>query len=255
MDTFVGVRAFKTGVWTLALYTIVLATLAVARGSEKTPGYGSAWKRFYILAILIFALACVSNAIEIVLYLPAVAVAGSIAGGIIQTVILAVVLVRVTQPGPNHEAPRSLGFSHGRGVAAILFLAVAWIPVYFLFVTLDTPVVHWLEHGNADVFAHPPAMTMVGLELVRGFLHAGILIGIASLARESWRRTWFWGSCAIAVLNGWLPILPVSTLPLGIRIANGVEITLSSVMFAGIAAGLFALLAFRRHAVVHPVTT
>ncbi len=136
MDTFVGVRAFKTGIWTLALYTIVLATLAVARGSENTPGFGqrvllvalsgflvgffldslvravhgSAWKRFRILAFLIFALACVSNAIETVLYLPAVAVAGSIAGGIIQTVILAVVLVRVTQPAPNHEASGSLRF-------------------------------------------------------------------------------------------------------------------------------------------------
>lgn len=264
--------SIRTGLWTLAVYTIILSLLAVARGSVRTPGFwqrlllvalsaflvgfflhplaravhGSAWKRFGILAILIFSLAGVSNGLETVLYLPTIAVAGTIAGGIIQSVILAAALVRVTRPVPDDGTSEDMRLHFGQSVTFIALLAVAWLPVYFFFVALDTPIVHWLEHGNSDVFAHPSLVPMISVELVRGIVHAAVLLGIALLTRGRRRTIWLWGSLAIAVLNGWLPILPVSTLPLGIRIANGCEITLSSITFAGIAAYLFAWLTHRR---------
>ena len=269
-----GDEAFsiRTGLWTLAVYTIILSLLAVARGSVGTAGFwqrvflvalsgflvgfflyplaravhGSTWKRFGILAILIFSLASVSNGIETALYLPTTAVAGIIAGGIIQSVILAAVLVRVTRPVADDEASKDTRLHFSQSAAFIALLAVAWLPVYFLFVALDTPIVHWLQHGSSDVFAHPSLVPMISLEVVRGIVHAAVMLGIALLARGRQRTTWLWGSLAIAVLNGWLPILPVSTLPLGIRIANGCEITLSSITFAGIAAYLFVWLTHRR---------
>ena len=268
MKTF----SMRTGLWTLAVYTVILSLLAVARRSVDTPGFrqrvllvalsgflvgfflhplaravhGSNWKRFCILAILIFSLAGVSNGLETVLYLPSIAVAGTIAGGIIQSVILATVLARVTQPVPDDRVAHDIRFHAGKSTTFVALLAVAWLPVYFFFVTLDTPIVHWLQRGSSDVFAHPALAPMLSLELVRGVVHAAVMLGIALLARGRQRTMWLWGSLAIAVLNGWLPILPVSTLPLGIRIANGCEITLSSITFAGIAAYLFALLMHRR---------
>ena len=255
----------KTGLWTLGLYTIILSLLGVARGSAGTPdflqrvilvalsgflvGYflnpiaraihGSGWKRFGILAILIFSLASISNVLETILYLPAVAVVGSFGGGIIQSIILAGILTRVTQPKQKNSQKEAIRIPLMRRFIFIIVLAVLWIPVYFLFVTLDTPIVHWLEQGTKDVFSHPSLVSMVGLELVRGIIHACVLLEIAFLAQGIQRKIWLWGSLAIAILNGWLPILPVSTLPLGIRIANGVEITLSSIIFAWIASYLF----------------
>lgn len=267
-------RAFsaKTGLWTLAIYTLVLSLLAAVRGSVGTPGFwqrvllvalsgflvgffldplarsvrGSAWRRYGIMLLLIFSLASVSNAIETALYLPAIAVAGTIAGGFIQSVILAAVLVRVTQPALDDTVLETVRLRFGEKVIFVALLAVAWLPVYFAFVALDTPVVHWLQRGSSDVFAHPPLVPMLSFELMRGMIHAAMMLGIALLARGRPRTLWLWGALAIAILNGWLPILPVSTLPLGIRIANGGEITLSSIAFAGLAAALVIGLTRRR---------
>jgi hypothetical protein len=265
----------RTGLWTLAIYTMVLSLLAIARGSAGGPGFGDrvalvalsgflvgffldplaravggpAWQRFGVLVLLIFSLASLSNAIETALYLPAVAVAGTLGGGTIQSIILAAVLTRAARPERAHASSAIRGLDFGGGAIFIVALAVVWLPVYFLFETLDTPVVHWLEQGSSDVFAHPPLATMLGLELVRGLVHGAAMLGIAGLARGKRHIVWLWGALAIAILNGWLPILPVSTLPLGIRIANGGEITLSSITFAGIGAYLFAWLQ-RRFSVV-----
>ncbi len=255
----------RTGLWTLAIYTAVLGLLGVLRGSSSSPdfaqrvvlvalsgflvGYfldplaraiqGSAWKRFGVLALLIFSLATVSNALETILYLPAVAVAGTVASGLLQAAVLGAVLMFVAKPLTNEAAPRD-GVADGRQRLAFLGgLSVLWVPIYFLFVSLDTPVVRWLQRDSGDVFAHPSVTLMIGVELVRGLVHAAVMLGIASLAQRRPRLTWLWGALTIAILNGWLPILPASTLPLGVRIANGTEITLSAITFAGLAAYWF----------------
>jgi hypothetical protein len=267
--------SLTTGFWTLVIYTITLSLLAVARGSVGTPGFfqrvilvalsgflvgfflyplartvqGSTWARFGKLAILIFGLASISNALETVLYLPAVDAAGNIVGGIVQAVILAAALAFVTRPVLDRESSKNVKLRSGQIAIFILSLAVAWLPVYFLFETLDTPIVHLLEHGSSGVFSHPNLAVIISLELARGIVHAVVMLWIALLARGRQSTTWLWGSLAIALLNGWAPILPTSTLPLGIRIANGFEITLSSIAFAGIASYLFARLMRRRSVV------
>lgn len=262
----------RTGLLTLAVYTLALGLLAAARGSVGSPGFwqrvllvalsgflvgffldplarsvrGSAWRRYGILLLLIFSLAIVSNAIETALYLPAIAVAGTIAGGFVQSIVLAAVLVRVTQPARDDTVSGMVRLGFGEKVVFVALLAVAWLPVYFAFVALDTPVVHRLQRGGSDVFAHPPVVPMLSFELVRGVIHAAVLLGITLLARGRPRTLWLWGALAISILNGWLLLLPVSTLPLGIRIANGCEITLSSITFAGLAAALVVGLTRRR---------
>ena len=270
--------SLRTALWTLVIYTAVLALLGLARGSAETPGFGqrvalaalsgfmvgfflhpvvcaltgSFWRRFGLVALMIFALASISNALETVLYLPAVAIAGTIVGGIIQAAVLAAVLAATARPMGVPEAQSPHGRPRWVGTLAfIAALAVIWLPIYFLFVTLDTPVVHWLQHGNGDVFAHPPLAPMLAVELGRGVVHAAVLLGVGFLARGRRSIVWLWGALVIAILNGWLPILPVSTLPFGIRVANGMEITLSSIVFAGVAAYVFPVLC-KTHGRHHP---
>jgi hypothetical protein len=264
--------SLKTGLWTLVIYTIILSIFGIARGSASTSGFGeriilvalsgflvgffldpivravrgSFGKRFIIVAILIFSLACISNVLETILYLPAIVVAGSIGGGVIQTLILAAVLTYITKPAKISHPSKEIMLSFGKKVFFIVILALVWLPVYFLFVSLDTPIVHLFEKGSNDVFSHPTLVPMLTLEFVRGIVHAAVILSIASLAVGNKRVIWLWGALSIAILNGWLPILPVSTLPLGIRIANGFEITFSSITFAGIGAYFFAWL-INRH--------
>lgn len=251
----------------MVIYTALLSLFAVARGSAAAPGFavrvllvavsgfvagffldglarsvpGSGWRRFWVLGAIIFCLTTISNVFETVLYLPAVAVAGAVVGGLIQTVILAGIWAILARPASSQGGGPRLHF--GRGSAFIAIMAVAWIPVYFLFETLDTPVVHMLERGGAGVFSHPALGPMLALELLRGVVHGAVVLAIAALAGGRRRTIWIWGGLAIAILNGWLPILPTTTLPLAIRIANGVEITCSAFTFAGIAAYVFGWLA------------
>lgn len=258
--------SIKTGLLTLTIYTIILSIFGIARGSATTSGFGervffvalsgflvgfflspiiraihgSFWRRFSVIAILVFSLAGISNLLETILYLPAVAITGSIAGGIIQTIILAAVLARITKP--SNEIQHKIKLFFGQKILFIVVLAIIWLPIYFLFVALDTPVVHVLEKGHADVFAHPNIVPMILLEFIRGLIHAAIMLLLASLANARGKIIWLWGSLSIAILNGWLLILPTSTLPLGIRIANGFEIMFSSIAFAGVAAYFFTIL-------------
>jgi hypothetical protein len=107
------------------------------------------------------------------------------------------------------------------------------VPVYLIFVALDSPVVQSIELANGtQTFSTPPLTEIIGPELVRGLLHAAAFAVIAALVA----RPWPWCALALALLNGWIPILPQTSLPPLIRIANGVEITLSAIVFALVAA-------------------
>lgn len=261
MKTF----SIRTGLWTLTVYTVTLSLLAIARGSTGSPGFmqrvilvalsgflvgyfldplarvvhGSFWKRFGTIFLIIFSLGCVSNVLETILYLPAIAIAGTIGGGFIQAIILAATLVGITKPSSENKKTDALMFSIYNRTIFVIVLALIWIPIYFFFEALDTPIVHFLENNSRDLFSHPALGSMLGLEFIRGIVHALVLLIIVILARGNQKLIWLWGSLAIAIFNGWVPILPTSTLPFGIRIANGVEITLSSIALAGIASFLY----------------
>ncbi|WP_163573215.1 hypothetical protein [Fodinicola feengrottensis] len=61
-----------------------------------------------------------------------------------------------------------------------------------------------------------------------------------ALLRRRWPVAWLWCAVSLALLNGWIPIITQTTLAPLIRVANGVEITLSSVIFGLLAAWLLA---------------
>jgi hypothetical protein len=263
--------SWRNGLWTLVVFTAVLSLVAVAQRTAGEAGFaqrvvlvalsgflvgffltplaravgGSSWRRFWILGLIIFSLVAVSNAVETALYLKGVALTAVIAGGLVESIILAAVLTRVARPDAAADQPPRVLLALGPSVAFVAVLAVLWLPVYYLFETLDTPVVRAIEHGTS-AFSHPAVLPMLSLELARGAIHAAVMLAIAVLARGRTRTVWLWGALAIAILNGWLPILPDSSLAFGIRIANGFEITLSSITFAGLAAYLFGFLHARR---------
>jgi hypothetical protein len=199
-------------------------------------------KRLAVLFVIVFALLSLSNAVEVALYLPAATVIGTVVGGIVQSLVLALLIGLLWRPAGTDGQLRLRRVWSWR----VLVLAVLWVPVYLAFVALDSPVVEAIERANGvRTFDSPPLTEIIGPELVRGLLHAVVFAIIAVLVA----RPWPWCALALALLNGWIPILPQTSLPALIRIANGVEITLSAVVFALVAALLLSRSARSWHAV------
>ena len=213
---------------------MLLSLLAVAQGIAHAPGFagrvglvalsgflagsfltplaravpGSAWRRFWILELIIFTLSTLSNGMEVAPYLqvPPAALAAVFAGGVVQTVILAAVLARVARPTPGEpaggEGLPAVRLRAAPSAGFVALAAVLWVPVYFLFETLDTPVVHLLERGTAGVFSHPALGPMLGGELIRGALHAAVMLGIVVLSRGRAGAVWLWGALEVQATAG-----------------------------------------------------
>jgi hypothetical protein len=186
-------------------------------------------KRLAVVFGIVFALLSLSNAVEVALYLPAATVIGTVVGGIVQSLVLALPIGLLWPPADTGGRLRPRLVWSWR----VLVLAVLWVPVYLLFVALDSPVVESIERANSvQTFTTPPLAEIIGPELVRGLLHAAVFVVVAILVE----RPWPWCALALALLNGWIPILPQTSLPPLIRVANGIEITLSAAVFALVAA-------------------
>lgn len=266
------------GALVAAAYVAVVVLYGTVRGTAFGPGYGErlgvvaigavlagygagplaarlrlpAGRRIAVVFGVVFVLLSLSNVIEVALYLPASTILATLIGGAVQSAGLAVALALLFPPPDT-------GIRLGAALAVrspldwvwrAVVLAVLWVPVFLLFAALDTPVVEALEHsGGTSTFRSPPAGELMLTESVRGLLHALVFVLLAALLTRGWRTTWFWCALAVALLNGWVPIV-ASPLPGWIRVANGVEITLSSITFGLLGALLLAGRA-RREAAWH----
>ncbi|GAA1663116.1 hypothetical protein GCM10009765_10740 [Fodinicola feengrottensis] len=200
-------------------------------------------RRIAVLFGIVFVLLSASNAVEVALYLPAATVLGTLAGGLLQSLALSVLLGLFFRPADTDDrlgsalairSPLSWGWR-------VVVLGVLWVPVFLLCALADTPVVEAIEKSaRTQTFTSPPMAVLVSSEFVRGLLHAAVFVVIVALLRRRWPVAWLWCAVSLALLNGWIPIITQTTLAPLIRVANGVEITLSSVIFGLLAAWLLA---------------
>ena len=208
--------------------------------------------RFWALLGVTYTLAGLSNLVEAVLFIrgvtPAILLAGLIqaAGLALPAALLWPSPDRGPEPlsdkgvTPRPDSPLRAALRSRRWWSwtwRLALVSLLWVPVYFTFAAADAPFVHRYYAGSTT-FTIPDERLIALAEVLRGLLHAIVLAGLAALLGGRRRRVWWWLAAAFAVANGWVPLLQRVDWPLYLRFANGVEISLDAIVFAGLVAWL-----------------
>lgn len=202
--------------------------------------------RFGVLFVAAWVFLAASNTIEALLYLsPGIALVVPVLGAIAAAgLVLGLVVgyppavVTTTVGGAVRDLLRTR--SPLSWVWRAVLLAVAWVPIYLLFVTLDGVLflsAHLAQAGSP--FTSPPVATIAAAQLVRGALHVVVLFPLAALLGGRRPALAVWLPLVVAVFNAWVPLVqPVTGFDTATRIANIIEITGDAVVFGLLAAVL-----------------
>lgn len=122
---------------------------------------------------------------------------------------------------------------------------VLYIPFYFGFAFLVTPIEHPYYHDAAFVASlHtqvPPTSVSLVVEAFRGVLFVLALLPVlAVFPTRQWQTALYMALIGV-VLEAWVPLLGLTTWPLGMRLGNLLELTGDA---AGRALVVILLLAF-----------
>src|SRR4051812_24069037 len=198
--------------------------------------------RFLVLFATVYALSTLSNAVEAVLF---------VRGGS-PLILLTGALLALGVAVPAAGWWRPLG---GRGAGSRLRAAVAsrpwwswswrvalsallWTPVYLTFAAADAPFMHSYYVRAGSSFTIPDGRVIALAEVLRGLLHAVLLGVLAALLGRRRRSAWGWLTLVLAAGNGWIALVQRTDWPYYVRLANGLEITGSSAVFAALVVAL-----------------
>ncbi|GAA3290623.1 hypothetical protein Dvina_19250 [Dactylosporangium vinaceum] len=220
--------------WTIAAGAVAAAAFEpLGRRLPLPPA-----RRFLVLFTLLYALTTLSNAVEAVLFVrgvsPMILLTGALlaAGAAVPATGWRRAPAAAAVPRPLRTALATRPWWSWTG--RTLVTALLWVPVYLGFAAADAPFMHSYYTRAGTTFTIPDERIIALAEVLRGLLHAVLLGGLAAMLGPPRRRAWAWLTLTLAAGNGWIPLAQRADWPLYVRVANGLEITGSAAVFAGL---------------------
>lgn len=216
-----------------ALGALVVAGLA----SNLTVG---GWRKAMILAAAVFALETGLSWIEATAFnaflrLSSAELGAMLATGAIRAVVAGVAAALLwPRPAPGApEAPRWAWLVPVAGLYALLYFAAGF------FVAWSSEAVRTYYAGGVGI----DVAGLLGLQLGRGLLWAGLAAGLAATLRGRALTAGLWTGAAFAVLMTAPLLSPSAIMPWPVRQTHLIEVMLSNAVF-----GVLAVLVLRRRA-------
>jgi hypothetical protein len=234
-----GGTATSTTVSTLAislasglLYVAILAPLAL----RLTMGL---WLRLGAVFLTLYVTGTLTDLLEAYFYttvLTPFSLAAALAFLALLAILIALLVVLVVRPSMVAWEPHGrtgLADTEHRPLAdwawRVLLAGALYVPIYYAFAAMVTPIEHAFYYDPTFIAqlhtTVPPTAVTIPLEAVRGLLFVlALLPALSVVPQQRWVSVVYLGLIG-AVLEGWVPLLGLTTWPLAMRLGNLVELT------------------------------